>query len=321
MTTRDSEGRVERVAVGNTELVRLRVGDARMDIAPGLGCCVVSWVVDGMERLALPLPLEAFAASQKTGGIPLLYPFANRLRADRFVWNGTTCELSSVPGLKRDGNGLPIHGFLVRFGQWSSIGTSAPQANSAWMTAVLAWDESLEAMFTAFPFPHRLLLSFELAPRAIRIKTRVEPRSCAMPVAFGWHPYFALPTAQRAATLLQLPARSHVELDRYLLPRREGTQLLLDGDSTDEALTLNGRTFDDLYVVREDAQCALRPPSGGATLGFERGYRFLQVYAPADAGFACLEPMVAAGAALSDNQAIEAAPDRPFEAVFAVHAC
>jgi len=44
--------------------------------------------------LALPVALAEFVKSQKTGGIPLLYPYANRLRADHFTAAGKAVDLS-----------------------------------------------------------------------------------------------------------------------------------------------------------------------------------------------------------------------------------
>lgn len=312
--------RVMRIAADEvgTELIRLVCGGSRLDVAPALGFAAVSWQVDEIERLALPLPLREFARQPKTGGIPLLYPFANRLRGDRCLWRGTAMDVSAVPGLKRDANGLPIHGSLVRFGGWSSVVTAAGDLATA--EATLEWTESLP-FFGGFPFLHRLSIRYELSEGSVRVITRVEPRSGPMPVAFGWHPYLAFPTAQRRETLLHLPAREHIELDPLMLPAREHGHLVVNGQHATGSCTLSGHVFDDLFRVGESAVAGVHPPLGGARLTFEGGYRFLQVYAPEDAGFACLEPMVAPGAALSDAVDLATAtPEAPFEAVFALHA-
>lgn len=308
-----------------TEIVRLVCGSARLDVAPALGCCAVSWQVDELERLALPLPLREFARQPKTGGIPLLYPFANRLRGDRCQWRGVSMDVGSAPGLKRDGNGLPIHGSLVRFDGWNAVETSADAAaGRASLEASLAWDRRLP-FFAGFPFPHRLTLRYELTARAVRVVTRVEPESGTMPVSFGWHPYFAFPTAARRETLLQLPERERIELDGLMLPARDRGHLVVSAHSARGTCTLSGHVFDDLYRLAgtsaEEMRAAVHPPLGGVRLECERGYRFLQVYSPEDAGFACLEPMTAPGAALSDALDLpEAAPASPYEAVFTLHA-
>jgi galactose mutarotase-like enzyme len=307
-----------------TELLRLIVGGARLDVAPALGFAAVSWQVDELERLALPLPLREFARQPKTGGIPLLYPFANRLRGDRCLWRGTHLDIAAVAGQKRDANGLPIHGSLVRFGGWTEVVTG-PCAGDDGAEAIaaearLAWDPAtpaVAAIFGGFPFRHRLVIRYELSGRSLRVITRVEPLDGVMPIAFGWHPYFAFPTAQRRETLLSLPAREHIELDGLMLPERENGHLVVDGRFAAGACTLSGHVFDDLFRVEPDAEASVHPPLGGVRMRCEDGYRYLQVYAPSDAGFACLEPMTAPGAALSDALDLpDAAPDRPFEARF-----
>ena len=92
----------------NAEPVTLSTTRSRLAIEPRGGCVATSWLVDGAEVLALPAPLEAFLASARTGGIPLLYPYANRLRTDRFGAAGRAIDLSRATDLKRDGNGLPM---------------------------------------------------------------------------------------------------------------------------------------------------------------------------------------------------------------------
>ncbi len=301
-----------------TELIRLVCGASRLDVAPALGFTAVSWQVEEIERLALPLPLREFAKHPKTGGVPLLYPFANRLRGDRCLWRGTSLNVGGVPGLKRDGNGLPIHGSLVRFGDWSVIRTEATAIATA--EAELGWDDRLP-FFAGFPFPHRLLVRYELGPTTLRVVTRVQPTAGAMPVAFGWHPYLAFPTASRRETLLHLPAREHIELDSLLLPSREQGHLVVAARYQAGSCTLSGHVFDDLFRVGATSRAGVHPPIGGARIEFERGYSFLQVYAPEDAGFVCLEPMTAPGAALSDAVDLaEATPSSPFEASFILHA-
>ncbi|MDZ4754436.1 MAG: aldose 1-epimerase [Phycisphaerae bacterium] len=307
--TRETDGPVERV--------RLTVDDASLDIAPALGCCAVSWKVADWEHLALPLPLADFAASSKTGGVPLLYPFANRLRRDQFRWRDRDVCVAGAGGLKRDANQLPIHGFLLRFGDWSSIDSDSDR-DTARCTATLRWAPPLP-VFASFPFEHVLTIAYELRARSLRVITRVTPMCDAMPVAFGWHPYFHVPLATRDATGVMLPDREHIALDGQLLPvRKDATLVVAERLDAGESL-LRDRSFDDLFRVRSDASCGVLRAPHGLTMELTGGYRFLQIFAPARAGLICFEPMVAPGAALSDGADLqEATRDRPFEAAFTV---
>ena len=83
----------------------------RARIAPDCGFCCLSWSVGGMELLHLPVPEAEFRTRPKTGGVPLLYPYANRLRTDPWP---------DRPEVKRDGR-LPCHGFLLRHARWTDL--------------------------------------------------------------------------------------------------------------------------------------------------------------------------------------------------------
>ena len=78
-----------------------------------------SFTVDGQELLDAGKGLEAYASAGHTMGIPLLYPWANRLAAFGYDAAGSTVSLPDDRGLvPADPSGLPIHGVvpsLLRF--------------------------------------------------------------------------------------------------------------------------------------------------------------------------------------------------------------
>ena len=88
-------------------------------------------------------------------GVPLLYPWANRLSRSTFVVDGAEVSLpQDVPLFARDHNGLPIHGALPGLMEWDVVEATADD-DSARLRARLEWDPAHEA-FRLFPFPHRL---------------------------------------------------------------------------------------------------------------------------------------------------------------------
>lgn len=186
-----------------------------MTIAPTAGVCIVSLVVDGDELLALPAPLAEFLAAERTGGIPLLYPWANRLRGDDPVVLGRVLATRGARLCHRDGNGLPLHGLLLRWPRWS-IDECRADEGSALFAASLDWARHEELM-RAFPFPHRLSVRFDLTPQRLEITTRVEAHNVEVPVSFGWHPCLRLATPS-APCAVRLPARRELPLDARRLP-------------------------------------------------------------------------------------------------------
>ena len=68
-------------------------------------------------------------------GIPLLYPWANRLAGPRFEVAGLTADVSRAdPPPKLDGNGLPIHGLLTAAPGWQ-VERHAESATGATLAA------------------------------------------------------------------------------------------------------------------------------------------------------------------------------------------
>ena len=65
-------------------------------------------------------------ADGKTMGIPILYPWANRLGANTYTAEGTTVTLTAGQhGVRADPNGLPIHGVLAAYPNWRVTHESA----------------------------------------------------------------------------------------------------------------------------------------------------------------------------------------------------
>jgi galactose mutarotase-like enzyme len=282
------------------DAIPLSTASGRLMIEPRGGCVATSWLVHGSEILALPAPLETFLASARTGGIPLLYPWANRLRSDRFTTAGRSVDLSRVPNLKRDGNGLPMHGLLLRWKQWH-LG----RHGEAGLEARLDWREH-PSLMEAWPFPHTLRVLWQLRDEGdsscLDISTRIEADGgCDVPAAFGWHPYIAIPSI--AGSRISLPARRTVPLDPRGLPdaAAQAPATLAAGDVP----CCHG---DDALFERADAgrgTATVHLPTGHVRVDMGREYAFLQLYSPAanGSGVACLEPMVAATSALVDGRA------------------
>ena len=68
-------------------------------------------------------------------GIPLLWPYANRLDEQAFYANGQ--KYTFDPGIGNTGRGaIPMHGFLTNATAWKLIEAKA-DAQSAWVTAKL----------------------------------------------------------------------------------------------------------------------------------------------------------------------------------------
>jgi len=292
--------------------VTLAAGQLEASLLPGLGLLGTSLRHRGEELLALPGGVEGYRDGHVTG-LPLLAPWANRLPGWRYRAAGVEVDLEGLD-LHTDPGGLPIHGTLTAHRGWR-LERLAAEADRAVLEAGLDYGDWPE-LLAAFPFPHRLTVTFALQGASLAVTTTLTATGDRpVPVAFGWHPYLRLPGAPRAAWRLLLPFRTHLELDDRGLPTGKAA------DEPAEAAPVGERTFDDLYVLDADpAERRLGLEAAGRRLvvGYGDGYDHAQVFAPPGAEFVCLEPMTAPTAALATGATPLVAPGDSFSARFTI---
>ena len=250
---------------------------------PDAGMIGISLTDTGVELLGQRRGLDAYVAAGKTMGIPILYPWANRLGANTYTAEGTTVTLTAGQhGLRTDPNGLPIHGVLAAYPNWRVTHESANEL-------IAEVDFGDQDLLASFPFPHRLALTVTLFERTLRLRTSVTPSGDrAVPLCFGFHPYLQLPDVPRDQWIIATPPLRHLKLDRQGLPTGETAH--------QPAITepLGDKAFDDGYD--EVAEGAVFAVSGGGRrieVHFEQGYAAAQIFAPSSESVVCFEPMTA----------------------------
>ncbi len=257
---------------------------------PEAGMIVASLIFQGEEFLDQREGLDGYVESASTMGIPILYPWANRLARDSWKFGPQPARID--PGayhVKRDENGLAIHGTLAASSFWE-VGEAQAEDDlgSAFVKATLEFGAHPELLQT-FPFPHRLELEFRLAGQKLSVRTTVTPTGdLAVPLAYGFHPYLTLPGSRRPDWTVQLPAMVRLETDFRHIPT--GKTEMADAFEG----PLEEREYDDSFgSVAEGAVFSVADGRRQLTVCFERGFRAAQVYSPADENFICFEPMKA----------------------------
>jgi len=285
--------------------VELLAGDLAATFTPGIGMTGVSLQYRGEEHLALPGGLDALR-SGRTGGLPLLAPWANRLACRRYRAAGVTVPLDALD-LPVDGNGLPIHGFLVGAPGWS-VDRLSTRGDTARLRASIAVDAP------AFPFPHRIEVTAIVREPVVRVDTTIVPTGRrSVPIAFGWHPYLRLPDAPRRDWRLRLPARRHLMLDARGIPTGDVRPELA------ESAVIGRRTFDDGYALGRDRRLSIVDDAGhGLEVRCGTGYPFAQVWVPGGKPFVALEPMTAPTNALVERKAPVVRRGDPFTASYSL---
>ena len=211
----------------------------------------ISLTDSGVELLGQRRGLDAYVTAGKTMGIPILYPWANRLGANSYTVDGEVVTLA--PGATvsaRDPNGLPIHGVLAGYRGWRVMTESANE-----LIAELDFGAD-PALLASFPFPHLLVVRVGLVDRTLSVHTTVAATGDkAVPLCFGFHPYLALPELPRAQWTIETPALRHLTVDDRGLPTGETSAQPATSES------LGDKAFDDGYDQVTDG--AVFAVSGG----------------------------------------------------------
>lgn len=278
-------------------------------VVPTAGMIGTSLSDNGVELLGQRKGLAAYVSEHKTMGIPLLYPWANRLSGNGYQVNGTAVTLTpGNGGVHADEYGAPIHGTLAGDGGWRVSARSATA-----LTAELDFG-SRPDLLASFPFPHLLELAITLADRTLTVRTTITATSeTAVPLCFGFHPYLQLPGVPRAQWLIETPPMRSRVVDAHGIP----TGAIEPYPATTELL--DDKVFD--HGFDEVAAGALFAVSGGGRrveVRFDRGYPAAQIYAPAAEDLVCFEPMAAPTDALRQGGYRVARPGGPGVAQFAI---
>jgi len=289
-------------------------GDLEATFAPEVGMIGSSLRHGGEELLYQGSGLQAYADHGSTFALPLLHPWANRLRSWEFELDGRHVALDpDSPITRRDAaTGTAIHGLLTASPHWSVI-----DAERSVLVAELDFGAVPEYV-AAFPFPHRVRYTASVSSSTLTVAFAViASGDVAVPVSFGFHPYLTLPRSIRRSWHVELPVARQALVDERMIPTGETDPIArgaLDGP-------LGNRTFDTGYdrlhgVVPE---FSLADERRRVALTLVSGYPVAQVYAPEASQFICYEPMTAPVDALISGDGLNwVAPGEEFEAIFTI---
>jgi aldose 1-epimerase len=272
---------VNRRMRNDVETFVLRQGEqAQAEIAPALGnnCFTFLTATDILE----PVAVDDFLSRPTSYGIPILFPFPNRLRDGAFTFQRSAYQVNP-----------PRHGF-VRDKAWTVIDAQASKSDGAWLRCRFDARQHAETILNQFPFPFVLEMTHRLQAGRLGIHlTATNTGERAMPVGYGLHPYFRRP----ARGAIRVPANNRWELADSL---PTGKVLELD-EAYDlrQPRELAGLVLDDIYSglttnAAGMTECLLTDSEQGTEIVVEfsaRQFPFVVVYTPpAPRQAICIEP-------------------------------
>lgn len=178
------------------ESVFLRQGGVEAEVVPARGGLIARLRVDGTEVLYLDRSTVDDPTKSVRGGIPILFPFAGRLKDERVAASGTT---------------MKQHGF-ARNNPWTVL-----ESGPAHLRMELP---VTDAMRSVWPWEFRVTQSCWLLPRGLHVELTMENRSTRpMPVSPGWHPYYTCSNLGKGSVSSSVPGHD---------PGRLGPQVEFD---------------------------------------------------------------------------------------------
>ena len=248
------------------ERLRLSAGPITLELEPGLGGSVTRFDYDG-RPVFRPAPDDAADVLQ-TSAFPLT-PFCNRVRDGRFAFAGR--EVLLQPNLPPQRH--PLHGQ-----GWRSAWTVV-QADAGSATLRVRHDAG------DWPWTYEAEQRFTVADSTLAWTLSTTNRDTApMPCGLGWHPYWPA----NAETVLDAEVTTVWLIDAEIMPTEaapaEGRYALRDR-------RISGADLDNGYEGWSGVARLTWPDTGLRAEMRAPGAARFQVYAPAEGGLVCAEPV------------------------------
>jgi aldose 1-epimerase len=273
------------------DAIILSGGGALAEVWPALGGNTVRWQVPSAagprDILYAPSAAELFDRPTR-GGVPVLFPFPNRIRSGHFTWAGQEYRLPPNDPARKNA----IHGFTPRR-PWHVLDQGSGNTG-AWLTTEFASIGAARERVN-WPADYRLTLTIRLTGPALRYEAALEnPDDRPLPFGLGYHPYFAVTSDCR----VQTPARRRwVLADNLPTGDREALPPELD---LREPKAIDGLNLDDVYtdfpdVVADRDGLVERgrveyPGAGVLRVRTSPAFRELVLFTPPHRQAVCLEP-------------------------------
>ena len=303
------------------------------EIAPGLGNnCYAFRVADtrsgseGGNWLSLidpPPDLTTLQDHPDIYGIPVLFPFPNRIRGGTWRFEGETYQFD-----KPAESPTSIHGLLLN--RPYQVERHAADADGATLVCTLD-SRGFPDIGRQYPFPFKIWITYTLKDAVLSMGVSIQNAgSRNMPMGFGIHPYFRVglsSDANASTALIKVPAATYWELDADSVPT--GKRLAaVDALDLRDGKPFADLTLDHVYTdvpMKADgvSRCVIENPDTGHGLLMESDgqFRELVVYTPPGREVICFEPYTCPTDAINlEARGIPAgvivlAPDATFSAI------
>jgi aldose 1-epimerase len=286
----------------SVEVITIRdsVGGSTAAVAPQLGFNCFSFVPqigDAAVEVLWHDPQFLLGNTRPSrSGIPILFPFAGRIRDARYTYRGKKYELEAA-----DGQGNAIHGFVFTR-PWRIVASSEASVTGEFHASL---DDP--AILERWPADFRIQATYTVAgPRLLASYEISNPGETILPWWFGAHPYFRLslgakgkPGGPPEKAIVQFRASRRWLLEGLLPTGVMGD--VAEADDLARGVAIGAREFDDVFTtlgLDDDGRWRGRivdPASRlTTTVSFGEPFRDCVVFIPPHREAICLEPYTSA---------------------------
>jgi aldose 1-epimerase len=283
---------------GGIEVAVLRDAESATEVrvAPELGNTCIGYRLGDWHVLDEPANENELRERASSYGIPILFPWPNRVRNSSFSFKGRQYHLPPSHGMPHANHGL------VRERPWRTTRCAASHDLALVESQIHSGD--FPELVEQYPSEFLLTVSYRLLDNGLEIVAQVvNTGDEQLPFGFGLHPYFLIPlgpSSNRARCTLRVPASEAWQLADHLpTGHRQPVAGRLD---LRQGLPLGKETYDDVLTALEQPfQAMLRDPAVGREIivASDGGFRECVVFAPADRPIVSIEPYTCATDALN----------------------
>lgn len=276
--TQEAFGKFVVHKIQNTEL------NTGFDIVPGYGANVLNIYFDGVSILdgyQDPMELDL----NNWGKSILLFPFPNRLKDGRYSWQGENYQFPINDSYTENA----LHG----------LGTTKPMNVFKVLTSEKSGMISCQYIDSGeteyYPFPFQFSVSFEISAEGFSATMSVENLGeNAIPMGFGWHPYFALSDKVDDCEL-HLPPLDMIGIDQRMIP----TGKRYTFDDFQSPSPIGASVLDNCFIGKpeegeDQIKIQLKGTKGTIDYWQEAGpgkFSYVQLFTPPARNSIAIEPM------------------------------
>ncbi len=274
------------------EISNKQGSQAKLAVDLGFNCFSFTAVTASGAKVDVLSAAEGFEAGghpASRSGIPLLFPYPNRIAGGRFSWSGRDYQLTpdQVPF---DKTGNAIHGFCMDR-PWRIVSQSESSVTAVFRTSVDA-----PKRLALWPADAEIEVTYELRGSCLLSVISVRnPSDEPLPWGFGTHPYFKLPLNPSSSAehcTVYAPTSRIWELHECL---PSGMALPANADLS-RSPAFGGLQLDAVYTevsaINGEVICRLTDPAAKIMVEqrFPTAFREIVAFTPPWASAVCLEP-------------------------------